>query len=148
VSRGRPGTAGGDDGQLMLLIICYAVIAGLLVTVVVDTSKVFLYRRSLVAASDAAALAAANQPDLAAVYGGRGRVLPISRGGAEAAVGQYAEDADLPARFRGFEVLGVETDGTRVTVTLRATVPMPFGVLGPRGYQVVATSTARSPIAP
>jgi uncharacterized membrane protein len=130
----------------MLLIICYAVIAGMLVTVVIDTSKVFLYRRSLVAASDAAALAAANQPDLAALYGGRARVLPISRAGAASTVDQYVVDADLPHRFRGFEVVAVSTEGSRVTVTLAADVPMPFGVLGPRHYEVRATSTARSPV--
>ena len=82
--------AGGDDGQLMLLVLVYALIAGLLVTVVVDLSKVYLHRRSLVAAADGAALSAANQP-------GPGRGSTRGKGGAadqrrgcEAAVEQYA----------------------------------------------------------
>ena len=118
--RVRAVTSSGDEGQLILLILAYAVIAALLVTVVVDVSKVFLYRRSLVAAADGAALSAAYQPDLASVYSGTGATLPLSRGGTAAAVRQYAADAELADRFEGFDVAGVETDGVTVTVTLRA----------------------------
>lgn len=139
-----------DEGQLLLLVLCYAVIAGLLVTVVVDTSKTYLCRRSLVAAADGAALAAANQPDLAEVYGGAGGpALPISGSAAEAAVARYAADAELAQRFDGFHVVGVTTDGETVTVTLRAAVRMPLlnllsaGYRG--GYPVEASATARSP---
>ena len=70
-----------DDGQLILLVLAYAVIAALLVTVVVNVSKVYLNRRSLVAAADGAALSAANQPDLAAVYNGAEATLPLSPAG-------------------------------------------------------------------
>lgn len=140
-----------DDGQLLLLVLCYAVIAGLLVTVVVDTSQAYLYRRSLVAAADGAALAAANQPDLAEVYGGDGATaLPISGPGAQAAVLQYAVDAELAQRFDGFHVVAVTTDGETVTVTLRAEVRMPLlNLLSAAyrdGYPVEASATARSPL--
>ncbi len=142
----------GDDGQLILLILVYTVIAGLLVTVVVDVSKVYLYRRSLVAAADGAALSAANQPELAAVYRGAGRTLPLSASGATAAVEQYAVDAELSDRFAGFEVAAVATDGVVVTVTLRARVPMPFvNLVAARwsgGYPLHAVARARSPLAP
>jgi len=68
-----------DDGQLLLLILVYTVIAGLLVTVVVDVSQAYLYRRSLLAAADAAAVCAANRPDLGAVYTADGPVvLPLN----------------------------------------------------------------------
>ncbi len=149
VRRCFPARAGGDDGQLMLLVLVYALIAGLLVTVVVDVSKVYLHRRSLVAAADGAALSAANQPDLAGVYAGQGGALPISDVGAEAAVQQYVSDAALAGRFDGFEVVGVRGQGDRVTVTLRAVVRMPFINLVTSsqagGYGVEATATARSP---
>lgn len=148
----RARGAAGDDGQLILLILVYTVIAGLLVTVVVNVSKVYLYRRSLVAAADGAALSAANQPDLAAVYNGAGSTLPLSRSGARAAVDQYVSDADLEGRFAQFRVAGVDTDGITVTVTFRATVRMPFGnLLSARyaaGYLVHATARARSPLTP
>src|SRR5207342_2554221 len=89
----------GDEGQLLILVLAYAVIAALLVTVVVNVSKVYLNRRSLVAAADGAALSAASQPDLDAVYNGAGSTLPLSPAGTRAAVRQYARDADLAARF-------------------------------------------------
>ncbi len=142
----------GDDGQLILLILVYAVIAGLLVTVVVNVSKVYLYRRSLVAAADGAALSAANQPDLAAVYAGAESTLPLSRAGARSAVDQYVDDADLAGRFEQFGITEVDTDGITVVVTFRATVRMPFGNLVSErfsgGYPVRATARARSPLVP
>ena len=152
VARVREVRRSGDQGQLILLVLAYAVIAALLVTVVVNVSKVYLHRRSLVAAADGAALSAANQPDLAAVYNGAGATLPLSTAGTEAAVRQYARDADLADRFDGFQVVDVTTDGVTVTVTLRAEVGMPFGnLLSARyaaGYPVQATARARSPLTP
>lgn len=142
----------GEEGQLILLVLAYAVIAALLVTVVVNVSKVYLNRRSLVGAADGAALSAANQPDLDAVYNGTGATLPLSPGGTEAAVRQYARDADLADRFEGFQVVDVTTDGVTVTVTLRAEVGMPFlNLLSDQysaGYPVRAVARARSPLSP
>lgn len=151
-ARLRAIRARGDEGQLLLLVLIYAVIAGLLVTVVVNLSKAYLYRRSLVAAADGAALTAANQPDLARIYAGAGPVLPLSESGARAAVAQYAVDADLSGRFDGFRVVDVTTDGQMVTVRLRAVVQMPFanvltvGIAD--GYEVAASAHATSPLAP
>ena len=141
-----------DDGQLLLLVLAYTVIAALLITVVVDVSQAYLYRRSLLAAADAAALSAANQPDLAAVYtGDNPAVLPLSKDGALRAVEQYAADAELADRFRDFEVVTVDTDGAAVTVTLRAVVHLPFANLVTNrwggGYPVEARADARSPLA-
>jgi Flp pilus assembly protein TadG len=142
-----------DDGQLLLLVLAYTVIAAVLITVVVDVSQAYLYRRSLLAAADAAALSAANQPDLDAVYTVDDlTVLPLSEKGTLRAVEQYAEDAELADRFRDFEVVAVETDGTAVTVTLRAVVPLPFANRvtdrWSDGYPVEARAGARSPLVP
>lgn len=142
-----------DDGQLLLLVLAYTVIAALLITLVVDVSQVYLYRRSLLAAADAAALSAANQPDLAVVYtGDNPAVLPLSQRGTLRAVQQYADDAELTDRFHEFEVVTVDTDGAAVTVTLRAVVPLPFAKLVPgrwqEGYPVEARANARSPLVP
>ena len=137
-----------DDGQLLILVLCYTVIAALLITVVVNLSKAYLYRRSLVAAADGAAIAAANVPDLPRVYAGTdGTVLPLAP--TRAVVEQYADDARLGQRFDGFEVVSVSTDGQTVTVTMRAEVQMPFlNLISSRyrdGYPVEATAIARSP---
>jgi len=142
-----------DDGQLLLLVLAYTVIAALLITVVVDVSQAYLYRRSLLAAADAAALSAANQPDLGAVYtGDNPAVLPLSTEGTLRAVEQYADDAQLADRFRDFEVVTVDTDGVAVTVTLRAVVHLPFANLVTSrwdgGYPVEARANARSPLVP
>ena len=142
-----------DDGQLLLLVLAYTVIAALLITVVVDVSQSYLYRRSLLAAADAAALSAANQPDLDAVYtGDNPAVLPLSRDGTLRAVEQYAADAELADRFRDFQVVTVDTDGAAVTVTLRAVVHLPLANLvtirWDGGYPVEARANARSPLVP
>ena len=142
----------GDDGQLLLLVLAYAVITGLLITVVVNVSKAYLYRRALVAAVDGAALTAANQPDLDRLYSGEAQVLPLSEVGARSAVRQYVRDADLARRFDGFQVLDVSTDGQTVTVRLGSVARMPFiNVLSSRyadGYPIEATARARSPLVP
>jgi hypothetical protein len=147
--RVRPGA---DDGQLLLLVLAYAVIAALLVTVVVDLSKVYLYRRALVAATDGAALSAANEPDLAAVYRGGNRVLPLSGESARAAVRQYEAYGDLDDRFDGFRIDEVATDGVVVRVRFEAVVHLPFANLlvgrWRGGYPVHATARAESPLGP
>jgi uncharacterized membrane protein len=139
-----------EDGQLLLLVLLYTVIAGLLVTVVVDLSTAYLHRRSLLAAADGAALAAANQPDLAAVYTGGGDTLPLSGAGARAAVQQYAADARLGDRFDGFTVQDVDVRGATVTVRFGAAVRLPFVRLVAwrwrDGYPVQAAASARSPL--
>jgi len=140
-----------EDGQLMLLVLAYTLIAALLVTVVVNLSKAYLYRRALVAAADGAAVAAANVPDLPRVYAGdEPAVLPL--GPSRDVVEQYADDARLGQRFDGFEVVSVRTDGQQVTVTMRAEVRMPFlNLISSRwraGYPVEATAVARSPFLP
>lgn len=152
MNRLRAVRSRGDEGQLLLLVLAYAVIAGLLITVVVNLSKAYLYRRALVAAVDGAALSAANQPDLDRLYSGGGQVLPLSESGARTAVRQYVRDADLARRFDGFQVLDVSTDGRTVTVRLGSVARMPFiNVLSSRfsdGYPIEATARARSPLVP
>ena len=144
--------SGDDEGQLLLLVLAYTVIAALLVTVVVDLSKVYLYRRALVAAADGAALSAANEPDLASVYRGGNRLLPLSDAGAQAAVRQYEADGELGDRFEGFRIDEVVTDGSVVRVRFEAVVHLPFATLlvgrWRGGYPVQATARAESPLGP
>jgi hypothetical protein len=139
-----------DDGQLVLLVLAYALIVALLVTAVVNLSKAYLYRRALLSAADGAALAAANQPDLHSVYAGTGSSLPLSRTGATTAVRRYVRQADLAERFDGFRIVDVSTDGETVAVTFGAVVAMPFAnTLSDRfrlGYPLDATARARSPL--
>ena len=66
------------------------------------------------------------------------------------AVRTYVSTADLGDRFDGFEVVGVDTDGGSVTVTLRASRRLPFlGYLaGGTGEGVVIEATATAARAP
>lgn len=109
VPRLRRGRLGGDDsGQVLVLVIGLAVIAALLVTVVVDASKAFLFRRSLSGWADGAALTAAQSISEPAVYGaGGGDTLPLSQADAQAAVADYVARNDLGGHYDGFTVTGV-----------------------------------------
>jgi len=74
-----------DEGSVMLLMIFLALIIVGLITVVTDVSTVFLAQREMQSTADGAALAAAQQADLQAVYtGDLGAQLPLSRSQATA----------------------------------------------------------------
>jgi uncharacterized membrane protein len=130
-----------DEGSVMLLMIFMALIIAGLITVVTDVSTVFLAQREMQSTADGAALAAAQQADLQAVYtGDLGAQLPLSPTQATAEITDYAAnhsriphecsaatyqvvggtDADGNARS------GVQTDGQTVRVELTCKVPLPF----------------------
>jgi uncharacterized membrane protein len=150
-----------DGGSIMVLVIGYTAIAAVLITVGIDTSKVFLAQRALASVADSAALAAAQGVDVAAIYSGPGlrcgQPLPLSALHAAALAGTSV-DQDATALSRTFATLGppqTSLDGATVTVELSGEVAVPFGkVLGwldpsrPDGLvRVTETSHARSPVA-
>ena len=150
----------GDDGSLTLLVIGYAALLALLIVIGVDVSKVFLARRALSSAADAAALTAAQSVDRQALYdgtaGGCGGLLPLDPDGAAQSVALTIEDdlADLRHTFATVDPPGVEVSGGSVTVHLSGDVGVPFGralsLLLP-GHDdgrvhVDVTSTAQSPV--
>jgi hypothetical protein len=140
-----------DSGQVMLLILGFAVILGLLVTVVVDASHLFLERRALEAATDASALAAAQAIDEAAVYaGGTTGTVPLDRDAVGTRLDDYLAAADLTDRFRSLHVERIDTDGRAVTVELSAVVRLPFLniVTGDvRGLRIDAIASAQTAVA-
>src|SRR3954452_5652414 len=87
-----------DGGSLTVLVIGFTFILAVLIVVGVDVSKVFLARRSLSSVADAAALAAAQAADRAAIYAGAaggGGVLPLDSATAAQQVDTSLAD-DLP----------------------------------------------------
>lgn len=154
--RGRRGRRlkGTDDGQLTLLVIGFVLITALLVTVVVNASRVFLVHRSLSAAADGAALAAADALNEASFYTDPSpEDLPLSSAAASDAVAAYVATSSLPARFDGFAAgTSVAPDGVTVTVTCAAVVRLPFlnatsdSYAG--GVPISVTASARSPLRP
>lgn len=152
--------AGKDDGQLTLLIIGFVAIAATLVVVGVDASKVFLARRALSSAADAAALAASQAVDRSAVYagigGGCGGLLPLDADEAarRAALAVGDQSAGLRGTFATLDDPQTVVAGDTVAVHLVGRVALPFGhvlaVLLP-GHddgrvQIDATAHAQSPL--
>lgn len=143
-----------DSGQVMLLILGFAVILGLLVTVVVDVSHLYLERRALVAAADAGALAAAQAIDEAALYTGG----PVAAGASVRLDDQRVDQrlleqiraAGLDERFSDLQVERVSTDGITVTIELSARVRLPFlnTVTGQSdGLRIGASARAQTAVA-
>jgi uncharacterized membrane protein len=148
-----------DDGQLTLLIIGLTFIAATLVLVGVDASKVFLARRALASAADAAALAGAQAVDKSALYAGAamdcGAPLPLDA----MAATSYADDAlagEEPGLRQTFGVLdpaNTSVAAGTVSVHLSGRVALPFGrvlaLLLPSDSDgtvaVSVTSSAQSP---
>ncbi len=112
----------GDDGQVMLLAIGYAVIALLLVTVVVTATGIHLERKRLLALADLTALQAADalDPDAYFSRGSSDDLVVLGDAQVQAEVTDYLTTAAADARLAGLELVEARTDGRTVTVTLRA----------------------------
>jgi hypothetical protein len=129
----QPHDSERDRGQLALLVIGYVAIAGVLIVAGIDASKVFLARRALSSAADAAALAAAQAVDRAAIYagdaGGCGALLPLDDDRAGQLAGQsVADDLDgLRQTFRTVDPPDTLVASGTVTVHLSGDVGVPFG---------------------
>ena len=153
------GSRRTDDGSLTVLVIGFTFILAVLIVVGVDVSKVFLARRSLSSVADAAALAAAQSADRAAVYAGAagcGGVLPLDPAAAAQQVDASVADdlPDLHQTFSEVQAPQVNVAGGTVTVQLAGQVKVPFGGIlalldpgRPDGdVHVAVSATAESPI--
>lgn len=127
---GRDGRR--DDGQILLLLLGYALIALVLVTVVASASSVHLQRKRLLAVADAAALDAADALDVATFYGPRGvrpgDGVPLTDASVREAV---AEHLALRGTATGVNSLRVAAptgtpDGVTAEVTLAAVAQVPL----------------------
>lgn len=117
----------GDDGQVMLLSICYALLALLLVTVVVCASAVHLARKELLMLADLAALEAADAMDVDGYYSTPQAGLTIAEDDARAAVEEYLATASRSERFTDLTVVSVTAvDAHTARVTLRAVADVPL----------------------
>jgi hypothetical protein len=147
---GGHGRGCGEEGQTTLMIIGFAVIVLLVVTVVANASAAFLVRRSLSSWADGAAVVAAQSVAEEAVYTGEmGDVLPLSQASARESVGAFVARHGLAGRFQAFRVDGVavRADGA-VTVTLGTRMPLVLvnDVVPGRSVPVVASATALAPL--
>lgn len=117
----------------------FTFLALLVMLLVLNVSVVFLARRDLVSAADAAAVAAAQGIDMA-VYRERGAVEGALLLDEDAA-------ADLAEQFedRDVDVKNVTVEGATVTVVVQRDVALPFGGLfGLHSWHVEAEASART----
>jgi uncharacterized membrane protein len=136
-----------DDGQVTLLIIGFVMIVVLLVGVVANASKAFVYRRSLASWADGAAVAAAQNVAEEVVYTSSALDdLPISADDARGAVTDYVARHGLPDRFEQFDT-SVVVDPTAATVTVAFRARVPYVLAGDvGGITITAEATATAPL--
>lgn len=127
-----------DAGQVTVLalglcIVCFAV-AG----VALDGARLFIFRRSLQAAADAAAASAASALDVSAYYGSGGRTARLDPARAHSEALALTSERALPARVE------IATRSGAVRVTLRAGLRTSLlSLVGIRELPVAAEATAR-----
>lgn len=128
-----------DKGQISVLVVGFTAVVLLMIVVVTDISKVFLAERELNATADGAVLAAANG---LAIY--REEVeanAEIDPEEARRLTAEYLDSVDAGNRFDGLDWSTVVT-GTTVTVTLAASVDLPFEPPGWQGNADIGADAA------
>jgi uncharacterized membrane protein len=144
--RETDGSTSERGSSLPLVLVCWLV-AALMALGAVAASDAFLEQQDVQSVCDAAALAAANRADEAAVYAGglAGGTLPLTRAGAQAAVAD-----SLAAGGVALDSWSAETDGAEVTVRCTRQVEIAFGwlFLGGRPLERTAVASARAPTVP
>ena len=124
-----------DAGQIMPLVLIFALIALSLVIAVVDATAVHIQRNRLYAVADAAALDAADAVDSQQLYAQGGLVLvegdrpvPLSDRSVRRSVADYLSNATAQERLSEIAVVdptGSPQPGTaEVTLTARAQLPI------------------------
>ncbi|MDQ0868794.1 hypothetical protein QFZ70_001267 [Arthrobacter sp. V1I9] len=137
-----------DNGQMMVMVLGYVVVALLVTTVVIGISSVYLEHKRLLSLADGASLAAAGSYTLGEVEtqgGSPSAVLSPARVRNVAA--DFVSRTPASQRFDGLAVAGAtgSPDGSTAVVVLTAAVHPPVvNFLVPDGIRIEATSTARS----
>lgn len=133
----RPGDPNGgraedrEGGTILILTLGFLLIAMTVVFAVIDASAVFLDRRDLAAAADAAALDAAQHVDVASVYAqGADGDLPLDATGVDDAVAQFVAANYPTRRFPGWHFTAAVSGPHTVVVHATRVVHLPvYGTL-------------------
>lgn len=137
-----------DDGQVAVLIIGFAMLSLLILTVVMAASAVYVERKKLLSVADGASLAAADTFALADVQGSAGAPVPtLSDGTVYSAVQRYLADTGAAGRLTGLSISpGTGSPESRTAhVVLSAVVHPPMvNFLVPDGVLITVSSDARS----
>lgn len=137
-----------EDGQLMVFIIGYVLLALLVTSVVVDASSVYLEHKKLLSLADGASVAAADSFTLGALEEPSGSPAAVlTSGRVRSAADDYLNRSGAFGRFSGLEVATVtgSPDGYTAVVVLSAAVHLPVvNHLVPDGIRIEARSSARA----
>lgn len=134
--------ASREAGTVTVMIVGFFVVVALMVVVVVDASAAYLRRQELGSLADGAALAAADGAQGQEVYeGGLGELAEIDAGAARRHVVAYLDAVGASGDHPGL-LAHVESDGTRVIVTLRAPLRLPISPPGWDDTTVVTGSAS------
>lgn len=130
-----------DDGTILLLTLCYVLIALSLVLAVTDVSAMLLARRGMQGVADGAALAVAQDVSVAGLYDDSGRLALTDRATLQADAERYVARSDAPDAATAVADPG---GGDTVRVELARDVRLPFAALldalGVGGTQTVRVS--------
>ena len=139
-----------DSGTILVLVLGFTAVLLMLVAVVINVSSGVLAKRALASAADGAAVSAAQELDLAALYaGGRSSgSIPLRRAQVREAVER--DPLRVAGAQPGIDLVGdVSDDGTTAIVQGVRAVELPFGRLfGFRPVEVQAEARARAPTTP
>jgi hypothetical protein len=149
--RGLRHAGHGQEGQMIVLIIGYVLLALLLATVVMAATSIYLEHKKLLSLADGASVAAADSFTLGQLGNSGGMPTTVLDGGrVRSAAVDYLQRNGAFTRFNGLAVApGTGSpDGATAVVTLSAAVHPPVvNFLVPDGIRVEASSTARSRLA-
>lgn len=148
MGKNQTGEYGAEDGQMMVLIIGYVLLALLVTTAVMAASSLYLEHKRLLSVADGASVAAADSYTLGQVETQGGSPTAVLNGSRVRNVAaDYLNRNGAYARFDGLAVAPDtgSPDGSTAVVVLSAEVHPPIvNFLIPGGIRVEATSTARS----
>jgi uncharacterized membrane protein len=149
---GRGTGGGGEDGQMLILLVGLVVLILMVLGLGWDTSNWFLGHRALANLADGAAVAAASEVDVAEFYRSEGRDTRLVEAAAGGTVRRFLAASGRDSGVRGVRVAAVRVAqagragaGPSVTVELLAPSQVLFlGWLGlvPRAMSASATATA------
>lgn len=136
-----------ESGQVMILVIGYALLTLMVLTVVLAVSAVYLEHKRLLSLADSAGIAASDNFGLGEVSGVGGAPAPLlSNSSVQGATAKYLAETGSAQRFTEL-VISNETgspDGRTAHIVLTAVVHPPVvNFLVPAGIDIVAISDAR-----
>lgn len=145
---GASEPAGDEDGQMMVLIVGFVLIALLLATVVTAVSAVYLEHKKLLSMADGASSAAADSYTLGQPEGAAGEPSALLNGERVRKITQnYLTSNSAYARFDQLAIVagtGSPDNSTAEVVLSSVAHPPVVNFLLPEGILIEARSTARS----